>query len=68
MKPRRRRLVHAINRLALARLVRATGRLSAKCALCTCDITQGTEYRNAGTLKAHEICFQALAQQAKTWR
>jgi len=68
MTPRQKRLVHAINRLALGRLLTATNRLSAKCALCACDIGQGLEYRNAGTLKAHEICFRALAQEAKNWR
>ena len=63
-----RRLRHATNRLALRPVVIATVRLTAKCAFCACDIMPGVEYRNAGTLKAHEICFQALVGERKNWR
>jgi hypothetical protein len=63
-----RRLLHAANRLALRPVLIARARITSKCAFCGCEIAPGVEYRNAGTLKAHEICFQALVGESKHWR
>lgn len=68
MTQRRRRLMTAINRLALRPIHTASSHLAAKCAFCTVAILPGKRYRNAGSLKAHESCFRALSEEIKSWR
>jgi hypothetical protein len=68
MTQRKRRLLAAVNRLALRPLHTASARLNAECTFCTLAIRAGDAYRSAGSLKAHEPCFRALAQEIKSWR
>jgi hypothetical protein len=73
--PEAKRIRSAINRLALKPMshcraepkgfIRA-GDQRVCCCFCSCPVHYGEEYRNAGSIRAHEFCFKAVAQEYKS--
>lgn len=76
MTPEAKRIRAAINRLALRpiqtclvgpgmRLVRR-GDPKVCCCFCANAVKQFDQYRNAGSIRAHETCFKAVAEEYKS--
>jgi hypothetical protein len=58
----KQRIRAALNRFALTK-TRTCQAGERKCCFCGHAIQPGDQYRNASTIRTHEICFQAVARE-----
>ena len=73
MTPEAKRIRSAINRLALQRVSTCSTDTSRfcltgdprLCCFCGIVIRYGAKYRRASTIRAHEPCFKAVAEEYK---
>lgn len=75
MTPEAKRIRSAINRFALTHTSECRrdapkflrrGDPRHCCCFCSNAIHAGDQYRNAGSIRAHETCFKAVAEEYKT--